>query len=307
VIDLAAIPPNPVTRFAPSPTGRLHLGHVANAVWTWGLSARVGARVILRLEDHDRGRCRPEYEAAILEDLDWLGLEPDAASRRSFDGGPSAFRQSDNDPRHREALACLRTATAVYACRCSRRVIAEAGGPVPAGGERRYPGTCRAAGHPESAGAGIRAQLPEDEIHFDDLRLGPIQQTPAQQCGDLLLRDATGNWTYQFAVVVDDMIHGVNLVIRGEDLLSSTGRQILLGRLLGRIEPARFLHHPLIMSETGAKLSKRDGAPGLDELRQQGLEPAAVLGMAAHATGLIPTPESITPDELGDRFAAMVR
>ena len=132
----------------------------------------------------------------------------------------------------------------------------------------------------------MRAVLPPTSVAFVDLLLGAVVQTPAHQCGDLLLRDGPGNWTYQFAVVVDDMAQGVNLVIRGADLLGSTGRQILLGRMLGRTEPARFLHHPLILAASGVKLSKRDRVPGIDQLRAEGRTPEDVLGMAAEATGL---------------------
>ena len=307
MIDLSSIPPNPVTRFAPSPTGRLHLGHAAHAVWTWGIARRVGARVLLRLEDHDRGRCRPEFERGILDDLAWLGLEPDERSRRSFDGGPSPFRQSDNDQRYRDALAALRAATAVYGCRCSRRVIAAATGPVPEGVEPCYPGTCRGLGLPEGAGTAVRAVLPPTSVAFVDLLLGAVVQTPAHQCGDLLLRDGPGNWTYQFAVVVDDMAQGVNLVIRGADLLGSTGRQILLGRMLGRTEPARFLHHPLILAASGVKLSKRDRVPGIDQLRAEGRTPEDVLGMAAEATGLLSRPRPVGSAELAELVGSVVR
>ena len=154
------------------------------------------------------------------------------------------------------------------------------------GHEVRYPGTCREAGLPLGApGVGTRAVLPADAVRFTDLLLGDQEQVPAQQCGDLLLRDAMGNWTYQFAVTVDDLRHGVTLVVRGADLLGSTGRQILLGRLLGRPEPAAFLHHPLILGEAGAKLSKRDGAAAIRTLRAAGIGAAEVLTLAAEATG----------------------
>lgn len=249
---MAALPAPVVTRFAPSPTGYLHLGHAVNAAWTWGTARKLGGKVLLRIEDHDRGRCRPEYEAAILEDLAWLGFAPD-------DAGPPR-RQSDHDADYQAALETLGSRAHVYACRCSRAEIArrmrEDG--LESWDELRYPGTCRHLGLPFTAGHGIRVELPPDTIEFEDLRLGPQRRTPAEQCGDLLLRDGTGNWTYQLCVVVDDMLQGVNLVVRGEDLLPSTGRQILLARMLGRSEPPRFLHHPLVRDAEGVKLSKRD-------------------------------------------------
>lgn len=282
------LPARPVTRFAPSPTGELHLGHVANAVWTWGVARATGGTVLLRIEDHDRGRSRPQHETQILADLAWLGLEPDGESWASLSAGRSSpWRQSDCDAEYRRAVSQVERTTQVYGCSCSRAQIArdtDMGQQVP-GQEVRYPGNCRQRGLPLGApGVGTRALLPDDEVAFTDLRLGPQRQRPAHQCGDLLLRDAVGNWTYQFAATVDDLRHGVTLVVRGEDLLDSTGRQILLGRLLGRETPATFLHHPLIRSESGAKLSKRDGAVSLRSMRDGGATPGQVLRGAAART-----------------------
>lgn len=137
---------------------------------------------------------------------------------------------------------------------------------------------------------------------FTDALLGTQRQEPAAQCGDLLLRDRLGNWTYQFAVVVDDLRQGVDLVIRGEDLLESTGRQLRLGRLLGREQPPVFLHHPLVRGEDGAKLSKARGDTGIRELRAAGLTPAAVLGRAAQAGGLLDRARPVMPADLAGLF-----
>lgn len=291
-IDLASLPVRPATRFAPSPTGYLHLGHVSNAVWTWGIARATGGTVLLRIEDHDRGRCRPEYERAIRDELEWLDLHPDRESR-----------QSDDTEVYREALDRLNRTAIVYGCRCSRADIARRTGSHPADGEeRRYPGTCRALGIPPSEGAGVRVVLGDETIRFDDIRLGQQQHTPARQCGDLLLRDATGNWTYQLCVTVDDARQGITLVIRGEDLLGSTGRQILLGKMLGRDRPAAFLHHPLIVNHEGVKLSKRDRATGIRELRAAGRSPESVLGEAAWRTGLLAEPRPVGASELAELF-----
>jgi len=277
-----------VTRFAPSPTGELHLGHVANAVWTWGTARALRGTVLLRIEDHDRGRSRREYEAGILADLDWLGLAADPASRASLaGGGPSPWRQSDCDVEYRRALEPLAAAGLVYGCSCTRSQIARSMdmGQVPAGAEVRYPGTCRDRGLPlDAPGIGLRVRLPDVPVRFDDLRLGVRRQQPQAQCGDLLARDAAGNWTYQFAVAVDDLRHGVTLVVRGEDLLESTGRQVLLGELLGRADPARFLHHPLIRNPGGVKLNKKDRALSLRAMRDAGVSAAQVLAEAARAS-----------------------
>ena len=258
------------TRFAPAPTGHLHLGHVVNALYVWEAARREDGRVLLRIEDHDRQRSRPEYEASILEDLEWLGFVPDAPF----------VRQSDRDAIYNAALDRLRDAGLVYACECSRRDIVEAGG---AGAELRYPGTCSSKGLAESADRAIRIRLGRSEESFEDLLAGPQHQIPADQCGDLLARDRHGNWTYQFAVTVDDYDQGIDLVIRGMDLLQSTGRQIQLARLLGRATPPRFMHHPLVMSSPEQKLSKSDGATGIRELRELGMQPHDVIAAARRA------------------------
>lgn len=300
----ARLPARPRTRFAPSPTGYLHLGHVANAVWVWGLARALGGRVLLRLEDHDRGRCRPEYERALLDDLDWLGLAPDEAPTDHFrTGAPSPFRQSDNDAVYAAALARLAHAHAhaVYACACSRREIAQRV-PTAAHEEPPYPGTCRARGLAREPGLGLRVVLAPGEERFVDAVVGPRVQAPAEQCGDLLLRDRLGQWTYQCAVVVDDLRHGVDLVVRGQDLLASTGRQIRLARMLGRDVPPAFAHHPLILKPSGDKLSKASGDTGLRELRAGGATPAQVLGEAAWRTGLLGEMRAVEAEEVGGLF-----
>jgi glutamyl/glutaminyl-tRNA synthetase len=263
----------PVTRFAPAPTGWLHLGHVVNAIHVWGIARARGGRVILRLEDHDRTRCRVEYAEAILEDLDWLGFVPDAV----------APRQSERGKRYAEALGVLQAAGLAYACDCSRRDIAM-DAPDRFGEETRYAGRCRTRGLSLDSTAARRVRMDEGVEEFVDGRLGPQRQSPAEQCGDVLVRDRLGNWTYQFAVAVDDLDQGVDLVIRGEDLISSTGRQIRLGRLLGRAAPLRFHHHALVRKEDGAKLSKSAGDTGVRELRRLGRSAEEVIGMALRAT-----------------------
>jgi glutamyl/glutaminyl-tRNA synthetase len=305
-LDLAALrdrlPAAPLTRFAPSPTGHLHLGHVANAIWVWGVARALGGRVLLRIEDHDRGRSRPEYERAALEDLEWLGLTPDLGLPGGLRRGASPYRQSDCGEIYAAALDRLGRSGTVYVCDCSRREIAlEAGDPF--NQETRYPGRCRERGLAPEPGRGMRVAMPLGAETFSDARIGEVTQTPAEQCGDLLLRDRTGNWTYQFTVVVDDLRHEVDLVIRGEDLLSSTGRQIMLGRMLGRARPPVFLHHPLIRKADGAKLSKSSGDTGIRELRAAGTTSEAVLGRAAWHTGLLASPAPLGVGELASLFA----
>jgi glutamyl-Q tRNA(Asp) synthetase len=269
-----------LTRFAPAPTGYLHLGHVLNASYVWGAARRGEGRVLLRIEDHDRERCRPEYESAILDDLDWLGFIPDVYPTECFRAGACEGRQSDRDPVYMEAFERLRAQGLVYACDCSRREIEldsqRVSGDGP--GELRYSGRCRDRGVPIREGVGWRVRIDEGVEVFDDLRLGRQAQSPADQCGDVLIRDRRGNWTYQFAATVDDWRQEISLVVRGLDLLASTGRQIRLARLLGRDRPAVFLHHPLIMKAKGQKMSKSDRDSGVRDLRAQGWTREQVIG-----------------------------
>jgi glutamyl-tRNA synthetase/glutamyl-Q tRNA(Asp) synthetase len=273
------------TRFAPSPTGHLHLGHVVNAIYVWGLARASGGRVLLRMEDHDRIRCRPEYEASILEDLEWLGFEPD-------EGRHPLLRQSDRQAVYEEALERLRAAHHLYACECSRKQIT---------GER-YVGVCRDRGLAAESGRGLRVQIDEGVETFDDLFLGTIEHEPAVQCGDLLLRDRDDNWTYQFAVTVDDIAQQITDIIRGEDLASSTGRQLRLRRMLGNIERPRFAHHPLILKSNGEKLSKGAADTGIRELRRAGLSPSEVIGRAAAALGLVERIKPIAANDVAGLF-----
>jgi glutamyl-Q tRNA(Asp) synthetase len=272
-----------LSRFAPAPTGYLHLGHVVNAIYVWGITRESGGRVLLRIEDHDRRRSRPEYERAILDDLDWLGFVPDEPSTDAFRAGPCAGRQSDRHAVYESALEGLRARGLVYACECSRSEILSAS---PTAGEIRYPGTCATKGLPERPGLGIRVRLEPSVERFDDGRHGPQEQRPSEQCGDLLVRDRDGYWTYQFAAAVDDYVQGVTLVIRGDDLLASTGRQIQLARLMGRSEPPAFYHHPLVMKTSEQKLSKSDGDTGVRDLRARGWTAPQVIGHAAALAGL---------------------
>ncbi len=305
MIDLAALrrrlPLSPLTRFAPSPTGYLHLGHVANAIFVWGIARALDGRVLLRFEDHDRGRCRGEYEAALLNDLEWLGLEPDLGTLAELRQGPSLFRQSDNHAAYEAALACLMEEHEVYACSCSRKDLAVEGGDL-RNQEAPYRGRCRQRWLAAGPGWGMRVVMEPGTESFEDAALGPETQDPAAQCGDLLLRDRLGNWTYQFAVVVDDLRHGVDLVIRGQDLLASTGRQLRLGRLLGRTDPPVFLHHPLILKESGDKLSKAAGDTGIRALREGGASRDEVLGEAATRVGLLRRFQPLSPTDLAALF-----
>jgi glutamyl/glutaminyl-tRNA synthetase len=202
------------------------------------------------------------------------------------------MRQSDTPDVYRDALGTLKRTTQVYTCDCSRTDI---------GGER-YGGRCRDRRLAEAPGRGLRVRLDEKTVHAHDLLAGPLRQTPAEQCGDLLVRDRDGNWTYQLAVTVDDLRQGVTLVIRGADLLASTGRQVLLAEMLGRTTPLFFLHHPLIMGPSGVKLSKSARDTGVRDLRAQGIGPEEVIGRAAAAIGLIASPRAIHASDVPALF-----
>jgi glutamyl-tRNA synthetase/glutamyl-Q tRNA(Asp) synthetase len=256
-----------------------------NAIYVWGLATAARATVQLRIEDHDRLRSRTGFETAILEDLDWLGFAADS-------GRAPLQRQSDHPDRYLAALDQLRRTHHVYACRCSRRQI---------GGER-YAGRCRTLNLPDAPEHGLRVAIAPGVERFSDLLVGTIEGEPQGQCGDLLLRDRDGQWTYQFAVTVDDIADGVTLVIRGSDLLSSTARQIRLARMLGREHPAQFAHHPLIVGADGVKLSKSRSDTGIRELRRAGWTAPDVIGRAAAAVGLTQTAVPLRAGEIGDLF-----
>ena len=260
------------TRFAPAPTGYLHLGHVANAIAVWGLAATEGASVLFRIEDHDLVRSRPEYDAALVEDLAWLGYVPDE--------GP--VRQQEDPAPYEAALERLRADGRIFGCACSRTTFdaweREHGGAWSGPG---CPGGCRQL---DLHGPTLRVTLGSGTERWMDLLVGPCAGDVAP-AGDPSVRDRDGNWTYLLCVVVDDLRQGVDLVVRGRDLLASTPAQIRLARLLGRDEPPAFAHHRLVRDPEGRKLSKSAGDTSVRELRAAGHSADEVVAMAAVAIG----------------------
>jgi glutamyl/glutaminyl-tRNA synthetase len=260
------------TRFAPAPTGYLHLGHVANAIVVWGLAAAEGADVLFRIEDHDRIRSRPEYDAALVEDLAWLGFVPDE--------GP--IRQREDRAPYEAAVERLRADGRIYACACSRATFdaweREQGDAWSGPG---CPGGCRDL---EVDGPTLRVALGGGTERWMDLLVGPCADDVAP-AGDPPVRDRDGNWTYLLCVVVDDVRQDIDLVVRGRDLLASTPAQIRLARLLGREAPPAFAHHRLVRDSEGRKLSKSSGDTGVRELRAAGHSADEVVAMAAAAIG----------------------
>jgi glutamyl-Q tRNA(Asp) synthetase len=279
--DMAA----PVTRFAPSPTGRLHLGHAHAALTAWRTARAAGGRALVRIEDIDPARCRPEFTEAILEDLAWLGLDWD---------GPVRV-QSRHLAEHAAALGSLAARGLLYPCFCTRADIARevaAAAAAPHGPDGpRYPGTCRglpatartariASGEPHAWRLDMAAALAAmpRPLSFDEQGEGRIRCDPAQ-FGDVVLGRKDVPASYHLAVTHDDAAQGVTLVTRGIDLKPATHLHRLLQTLMGWPEPA-YAHHGLLLGPDGRRLAKRDHAATLAELREAGTSPAAARAMA---------------------------
>lgn len=275
------------TRLAPSPTGLLHLGHVLHLIYVQGISRKLGATINLRIEDHDRIRCLPQYDESLLQDLEWLG----------FDIPTKLWRQSERHQVYQNELEKLMNRNLVYVCRCSRKDVQSSTGQN--GGELVYPGTCRTKNYPfGEPNTCVRLKLDQiptqdgqespSPIQFRDLFLGDLGQNLTEQ-GDVVVQDRFGQWTYQFAVVIDDLEQQINLIIRGQDLLSSTGRQLAMRALIdSKSTVPIFAHHPLLLDEDGQKLAKRRSSEAISYLRRMGLSADEVRGLAAYMGGLIP-------------------
>ncbi len=245
-------------RFAPSPTGLLHLGSLVAAVGSYLFAKHEGGQWLVRIEDLDTPRVVPGSAEEILATLQRYGLQ--------WDG--DVVRQSQRTALYERALASLRERGLVYDCACSRAELRSAAS-APLGREPRYPGTCRNGIAPGRAARAVRFRAPDEVIAFDDLLRGRVEENVARETGDFVVRRADGLFAYQLAVVVDDEEQGVTQVVRGGDLLSSTARQIALQRALGYRTP-EYAHLPLVVNDKGEKMGKRDGAlplPSLDEAR----------------------------------------
>lgn len=300
--------PKPVVgRFAPSPTGRMHLGNVFTAMLSW-LSARsAGGRWILRIEDLDPQRSRREHSQRIEDDLDWLGLSWDEGGLA--DRGPSGpYSQSLRSDIYAGMLDRIVATGYTYPCRCTRADIMATQAPHQSDGRVIYGGRCRPAVMPSSKEpsqsgerAATRLYVPDRRIDFTDKVFGPQSFNLAADCGDFVLRRADGAWAYQLAVVVDDALMGVSEVVRGCDLLLSAAQQIYLYELLGLQAPA-FAHLPLLCNASGRRLSKRDESLAMDELRRRH-SAAELTGIIAHLAGLLPAPVPCRAEELVELFA----
>ena len=292
-------------RFAPSPSGRMHLGNLFCALLSYLSVKSRGGEWILRIEDLDTARCRPDYARQVEEDLRWLGLAWDEGGSA---GGPDApYFQSQRTALYEAALARLRGMGLVHPCFCTRAQLHAASAPHREDGLTVYPGTCRGLtpediARREAAGrkGALRLRVPEETVTFTDGHLGEVTEYLPTDCGDFLLRRSDGLFAYQLAVVVDDAAMGVTAVVRGADLLSSTPRQLLLYELLGWEAP-EFYHFPLLLSPDGRRLSKRDGDLGLGALRER-YTPEEIIGKLAYLAGQNPGGGPRTPEALAEDF-----
>ncbi len=293
-------------RYAPSPTGDLHLGNARTALLAW-LSARSrrGA-FVLRMEDLDKPRERPGAAAGILESLRFLGLDWDEGPDV---GGPHApYLQSERTRLYDDEVATLLASGRAFPCFCSRAEVAAASAPHAGEEGPRYPGTCRTPDpsredrvRAQGRGPSIRFRVEPGARAFDDALMGTQSFDVSAEVGDFVVRRADGIAAYQLAVVVDDAAMEITEVVRGADLLSSTPRQLLLYEALARPAP-RFLHVPLVLGPDGARLAKRHGAASLSALAQRGEDPARIAGFLAATAGLCPFDTRATPRELLSRW-----
>ena len=287
-------------RFAPSPSGRMHLGNLFSALLAWLDVRSRGGVMLLRIEDLDPDRCSREKAEVLLDDLRWLGLDWDEG------GLEPAYMQSCRGEHYRAEFEKLRAMDLVYPCWCTRsqRLAASA----PHRGEAGESGACpcaRLTAAERAARTALRApawrvRVPDETMEVADGHMGPCRENLRRDCGDYLIRRSDGVWAYQLAVVADDAAMGVTRVVRGCDLLSSAPRQAWLHRTLG-YEPPEFFHVPLLVDGAGRRLSKRDGDLDMGALRQR-YRPEELLGLLGWLSGLLDRPEPILPYELAGIF-----
>lgn len=295
-------------RFAPSPTGRMHLGNVYSALLSWLSAKSQGGAWLLRIEDIDPQRSRQEFADQLMDDLRWLGLQ--------WDEGP--FYQSQRGAIYEEYLAKLHDLGLTYPCYCTRADILATQAPHESDGRVVYKGTCRPKEREKGKGKSEKLPLqsvsnnltkkpatrlivPDEEISFVDNHYGPQSINLATHCGDFILRRADGAWAYQLAVVVDDALMGVTEVVRGRDLLLSVPQQIYLHKLLG-FTPPSFCHLPLLCNQEGQRLCKRDKSLDLGELRKE-QTPQDIIGLLAYYAGIINKPEEVEAKDLIQEFS----
>jgi len=282
-------------RFAPSPSGRMHLGNLFSAMLAWASVRSRNGEMVLRIEDLDPDRCRPEYAETLKQDLLWLGLDWDREQT------PQSLRSEI----YAGYFEALEKRGLVYPCYCTRTELHAASAPHASDGRVLYAGTCRnltpAQRQEKTKAPAWRLMVPDREYGFTDGLQGPYAENLAHDCGDFIIRRADGVHAYQLAVVVDDAAGGVTQVVRGMDLLDSTPRQLYLYELLG-LTPPEFYHVPLLTAPDGRRLSKREKDLDMGFLRQNHT-PQQLLGKLAHLAGVLDRPEAISAPELAGIFA----
>lgn len=280
-------------RFAPSPTGIMHLGNVMCALLSWLSAKSKGGTWVLRIEDLDPDRSRRHFADRLMRDLEWLGL--------TWDEGP--YFQSERHERYAAALERLCAMDLVYPCFCTRADIMATQAPHESDGRIVYAGTCRARTYnkEDMERAALRLKVPDREIAFADGHYGPQRVNLSRHCGDFVIRRKDGAWAYQLAVVVDDAEMGITEVVRGSDLLLSSPQQIYLAELLGYPLPS-FIHLPLLCNAQGQRLSKRDKSLDMEALRAE-YTAEEIIGRLAFLTGLKPDDAPCRPEELLKTFS----
>ncbi|MDE5886691.1 MAG: tRNA glutamyl-Q(34) synthetase GluQRS, partial [Muribaculaceae bacterium] len=285
-------------RFAPSPTGRMHLGNIFSALISWLSAKKNGGKWILRIEDLDPQRSRLDYARLIEDDLNWLGLDWDEGGIEAV-GEHGPYLQSLRGEFYEKAMDRLAATGRTYPCRCTRADIMATQAPHESDGRVVYAGTCRPArlggaapdDDPRPART-TRLWVPDEEIRFTDRLYGEQSVNLARHCGDFILRRADGAWAYQLAVVADDAAMGVTEVVRGSDLLLSSAQQIYLYRLL-QLTPPDYAHVPLLCNAAGQRLSKRDASLSMEVLRKE-YSPSHLVGLLAYYAGILPEPFPIS-------------
>jgi len=281
-----------ITRFPPSPTGHLHLGGARTALFNWLFTRHNQGKFILRFEDTDRERSKPEYVKSIIEALKWLGLD--------WDEGP--YFQSKRLKIYQKYAQKLFEEGKAYYCECSKEILEEKKKKMLEKGLKpRYDGTCREKNLGPGEGRALRIKAPEiGEIVFEDLLRGKIV-FPAEEIDDFIIMRSDGTPTYHFAVVIDDITMGITHVIRGDDHISNTPKQLLIYKAL-EIDPPEFAHIPMVLGSDGARLSKRHGAKSILEYRDAGFLPKALLNYLARLGWGYGDQEYFTVEELIEKF-----
>ena len=290
-------------RFAPSPSGRMHLGNVYAALLSWLSVKKKGGSWVLRIEDLDPQRCKLEYALQLEDDLRWLGLDWDEGGTENR-GYCGPYLQSQRSEIYEDFLERLRKTGLTYPCTCTRADIMATQAPHESDGRIVYKGTCRPANIPASVpdgsssglSAATRLYVPDKAITFTDGHYGAQSVNLATHCGDFILRRKDGAWAYQLAVVVDDALMGITEVVRGRDLLLSASQQLYLYDILSLNAPD-FIHFPLLCNEAGQRLSKRDKSLDMGELRQS-FTPEQIIGKIAHFAGQTDRIEPMNAQEL---------